>query len=55
MRSLPDAAPNGANQRRSTNHSTNGTAVRTTDEGDLAWMLYSAVNNTDIDNATLRR
>ena len=35
---MPDAAPNGANQRRTTNHCTNATAARTTAEGVPAWM-----------------
>ena len=47
--SMPDAAPNGANQRRTTIHCTNSTAVCTTSDGVPAWMLDSAgmgVGNT---------
>jgi hypothetical protein len=36
--SVADAAPNGANQRRTRNHSTNVTAACTTDKGVPAWM-----------------
>ena len=39
---MPDTAPNGANQRRTSDYCTNAAAARTTAEGVPAWMPDSA-------------
>jgi hypothetical protein len=44
---MPDAAPNGANQRRTTSHCTNGTAACTTSECVSAWKPDSEPGKSD--------